>query len=138
FIPVWEFHHLFPGHGRCGSSRSDLIAIVVNQTNLQFLFFLIEFEQNGFEVHKDEIVAVFEAAHEFNRILSLGDYQTEDETNNVKTDVENVLKLVTYLREVVCHDGDWIKNMIILAAGIQPPSLQYVSKNPQNLSSFSK
>ncbi|KAF0470633.1 hypothetical protein F8M41_025364 [Gigaspora margarita] len=52
FVPVWEFHHLFPGHGKCGSSRSDFIAIVFNQTNIQFPFFLIEIEQNGFEVHK--------------------------------------------------------------------------------------
>ncbi|KAF0526874.1 hypothetical protein F8M41_013920 [Gigaspora margarita] len=158
FVPVWEFHHLFPGHGKCGSSRSDFIAIVFNQTNIQFPFFLIEIEQNGFEVHKDEIVAVSEAAHEFNRILSLGGYQSDDEVNqtrfhiglingtsiqfstleplydkqssklvyihtrntfslNIKTnslevDVESVLKLVSYLREVVCRDGAWIENMI--------------------------
>ncbi|RIB15562.1 hypothetical protein C2G38_2192120 [Gigaspora rosea] len=96
------------------------------------------------ETHKDEIAAVSEAVHEFNCILSLGGYQTDDKvnqtrfhiglingtsiqfssleplnkfslnikTNNLEADVESVLKLVSYLREVVCRDGAWIENMI--------------------------
>ncbi|KAF0526890.1 ran-binding protein 10 [Gigaspora margarita] len=96
FVPVWEFHHFFPGHDKCGSSRSDFIGIVFNQTNIRFPFFLIKFEQNGFEVHKDEIVT----------------FSLNIMTSNLETDVESVLKLVSYLREVVCRDGAWIENMI--------------------------
>ncbi|CAG8726861.1 12200_t:CDS:2 [Gigaspora margarita] len=74
--------HLKAGHGiqasqikvsSCnagyGSTRSDFAAIVNNNNDLQFAFFLVEFEQNGFEVHKDDIVVVAEAVHEFNRYL---------------------------------------------------------------------
>ncbi|CAG8671343.1 3747_t:CDS:2, partial [Ambispora gerdemannii] len=39
----------------------------------------VEFEQDGFEVHKDNVVIVAEAVHEFNRILSLIHYPTEEE-----------------------------------------------------------
>lgn len=42
FAPVWEFHHLIPGNGGQGSAKSDFSAIVSNQNDLQFVFFLIE------------------------------------------------------------------------------------------------
>ena len=44
----------------------------------------MEFENNGFEMHKDDVVAVAEAAHELNRILSLGHDLSEDEVNRTR------------------------------------------------------
>ncbi|CAI2179226.1 5312_t:CDS:2 [Funneliformis geosporum] len=78
FFTAWEFYHLVPGNGGRGSAKSDFSAIVRNKSDLQFAFFLAEFEQ---EVHKDDVVIVAEAAHEFNRILSLMHYPSEEEIN---------------------------------------------------------
>jgi hypothetical protein len=83
FVPLWEFHHLISGNGGQGSAKSNFSAIVSNQNDLQFAFFLIEFEQGGFEVHKDDVVIVAEATHEFNRILSLMHYPSEEEINKL-------------------------------------------------------
>lgn len=46
---------------------SPQLLITIMIYNLHF--FLVEFEQNGFEVHKDDIVVIAEAVHEFNRII---------------------------------------------------------------------
>ncbi|CAG8725603.1 5786_t:CDS:2, partial [Racocetra fulgida] len=151
FFPVWELKHLIPGNAGCGSSRSDFSAIVTNQDDIQFAFFLVEFERNGFECHKDNIVAIAEATHEFNRILSLAHDPSEDEVNQVRlhiglvnattihfsmlepvyneqqsrlvyvhhenlfsfnlhtqdpeVNIENSLKLITYIRETICADA---------------------------------
>ncbi|RUS14167.1 hypothetical protein BC937DRAFT_94251 [Endogone sp. FLAS-F59071] len=79
FIPVWELQHLIPRDASSGLSHFDFAALVKNQNDTQFAFFLVEFENNGFDVHKDDIVVVAEAAHKFNRILSLGHDLLEDE-----------------------------------------------------------
>lgn len=83
FLPTWELQHLISGNAGRGSSRSDFAAVTNNQDDQQFAFFLVEFENGGFEVHKDNVVVVAEAVHEFNRILSLVHYPTEDEINNM-------------------------------------------------------
>ncbi|CAG8624491.1 18882_t:CDS:2, partial [Racocetra persica] len=146
-----------PGNAGYGSARSDFAAIVNNNNDLQFAFFLVEFEQNGFEVHKDDIVVIAEAVHEFNRILSLMHYPEkevnetvlhiglvndttirfgslrpiyyqekstlfyiyEDEIlsfnlheKSMETNVERVLRLVTYLRETVCADRMRIRMLL--------------------------
>ncbi|CAG8810733.1 8723_t:CDS:2 [Cetraspora pellucida] len=77
-LPTWEFQHLISGNAGQGSSRSDFAAVVNNQSDLQFPFFLVEFENNGFEVHKDSVVVIAEAVHEFNRLLSFI-HPTEEE-----------------------------------------------------------
>ncbi|RIB03771.1 hypothetical protein C2G38_2122302 [Gigaspora rosea] len=83
FLPTWELQHLISGNAGRGSSRSDFAAVTNNQDDRQFAFFLVEFENGGFEVHKDNVVVVAEAVHEFNRILSLIHYPTEEEVNNL-------------------------------------------------------
>ncbi|CAG8561220.1 8696_t:CDS:2, partial [Ambispora gerdemannii] len=71
FEPVCELHHLIPGNGSEGSARSDFAAVVMNEKQGQFPFLIAEFEQQGFEVHKDFAVVVCEAVYELNRILSM-------------------------------------------------------------------
>ncbi|CAB4414271.1 unnamed protein product [Rhizophagus irregularis] len=66
FVNVWEFHHLIPGNVNKVQQNS---AIVSNQNDLQYSFFLIELKQGGFKVHKYDVAIVAEAMHEFNRIL---------------------------------------------------------------------
>ncbi|RIA88311.1 hypothetical protein C1645_826576 [Glomus cerebriforme] len=39
--------------------------------------------KGGFEVHKDDVAIVAEAMHEFNRILSLTHYPSEEEINKL-------------------------------------------------------
>ncbi|CAG8836636.1 20761_t:CDS:1, partial [Racocetra persica] len=83
FHPTWELQHLISGNAGRGSSRSDFAAVVNNQDGLQFTFFLVEFEKNGFEIHKDNVVIIAEAVYELNRILSLIHYPTEEEVNKI-------------------------------------------------------
>ncbi|CAG8836003.1 19470_t:CDS:2, partial [Gigaspora margarita] len=91
--------------------------------------------ENAGRVHKDNVVVVTEAVHEFNKILSLVHYPTEDEINNiwlhtaliyineeiltlnlnnidVENNVGNALRLATYLRETVCASGDIIRSLL--------------------------
>ncbi|RUP50452.1 hypothetical protein BC936DRAFT_139026 [Jimgerdemannia flammicorona] len=143
FIPVWELQHLIPGDGGCGSSRSDFAALVTNKNDTQFAFFLVEFENNGFEVHKDDVVAgaicqkMKSTEHGcisdlvnatkihlstlepvFNQQDSTLIYVHDSrlsfdlQTKDAETNVESVLKLVTYLRETVCEDGLWIRSFL--------------------------
>ncbi|CAG8626865.1 5812_t:CDS:2, partial [Diversispora eburnea] len=84
FVPVWELHHLISGNGGRGSARSDFGAIVTNHNDLQFLFFIVEFERGGFEIHKDNVVVVSEAVYEFNRILTLANNLSEEEVNRTR------------------------------------------------------
>ncbi|CAG8617016.1 9092_t:CDS:2, partial [Diversispora eburnea] len=70
FEPIWELNHLIPGNAKEGSSRSDFAAVILNSKQWQFPFFIVEFEQHGFEVHKDFAVVVCEAVFELNKILS--------------------------------------------------------------------
>ncbi|CAG8496475.1 7540_t:CDS:2 [Funneliformis caledonium] len=117
FLPTWELQHLIPGHAGQGSARSDFASIIINNNDLQFAFFIVEFEQAGFEIHKDEVVVVAELAYEFNRILSQMHYPTEMEVNETSlhfglAKVENVLRLITYLRETVCVDGMRIRSLL--------------------------
>ncbi|RIA99968.1 hypothetical protein C2G38_2130683, partial [Gigaspora rosea] len=78
----WEYHHQIPGNGGSGSARSDIAAVVFNDTDQQFPFFIAEFETDGFSVHKDEMVVAAEAAFEYNRILTAAYYLSEDEVNS--------------------------------------------------------
>ncbi|CAG8477322.1 6122_t:CDS:1, partial [Cetraspora pellucida] len=78
----WEFHHQISSNGESRSARSDFAAVVFNNTNQQFFFFIVEFETDGFLVHKDKIVVVAEAAFEYNRILTAVYYLSEDEVNS--------------------------------------------------------
>jgi hypothetical protein len=77
----WEYHHQIPGNGGCGSARSDFAAVIFNGSNQQFPFFITEFESDGFAVHKDTVAVVAEAAFEYNRILAVAYYLSEDEVN---------------------------------------------------------
>ncbi|CAI2184393.1 20278_t:CDS:2, partial [Funneliformis geosporum] len=52
-----------------GSSRSDFAAVILNSRHLHFPFFIVEFEQQGFKVHKDFAVIVCEDVFELNKIL---------------------------------------------------------------------
>jgi len=56
--PVWD-----------GSARSDFSAIVTNQKRVAFPIFIAEFEQNGFENHKDYAIVAAEGSFELTRIL---------------------------------------------------------------------
>ncbi|CAG8682426.1 2041_t:CDS:2 [Cetraspora pellucida] len=130
FVPVWELHHLISGNGSRGSARSDFGAIVTNRNDLQFPFFIVEFERGGFEIHKDNLVVVSEAVYEFNRILALAHDLSEEEVNRTRIhiglvndtrisfstitpkNIENALQLVTYLRETICEDGLWIETIL--------------------------
>ncbi|CAG8668002.1 9284_t:CDS:2 [Funneliformis caledonium] len=77
----WEYHHKIPGNGGCGSSRSDFAAVIFNGANQQFPFFITEFENDGFAVHKDAVAVVAETAFEYNRMLAVAYYLSEDEVN---------------------------------------------------------
>ncbi|CAG8453436.1 8769_t:CDS:2 [Diversispora eburnea] len=158
YVPVWELHHLISGNGGRGSARSDFAVIFTNHNNLQFPFFIVEFERDGFEIHKDNIVVVSEAVYELNRILALAHNLSEEEVNrtrihiglvndtrisfntitpafnqeestfvytnndkilsynlimdDIEKNIENVLKLVIYLRETICEDGLWIETIL--------------------------
>ncbi|CAG8525696.1 10490_t:CDS:2 [Funneliformis mosseae] len=117
----WEYHLKIPGNGGCGSFRSDSAAIIFNGANQQFPFFITEFENDGFAVHKDAVVVVAETAFEYNRMLTVAYYLSEDEVNatrlhiglvngttirlNQEADVASVLKIVAYLRTNVSR---WI------------------------------
>ncbi|RHZ61701.1 hypothetical protein Glove_346g62 [Diversispora epigaea] len=70
FEPIWELNHLIPGNAQEGSSRSDFAAVILNSKQWKFPFFIVEFGQHGFEVHKDFAVVVCEAVFELNKILS--------------------------------------------------------------------
>ncbi|CAG8736402.1 3108_t:CDS:2 [Cetraspora pellucida] len=70
FEPIWKLNHLFPGSAREGSSRSDFAAVILDSKQWQFPFFIVKFERQGFEVHKDFAVVVCEAVFELNKILS--------------------------------------------------------------------
>ncbi|CAG8535055.1 1603_t:CDS:2 [Ambispora gerdemannii] len=61
FVPIWEFHNLIPGDGGRGSAKSGFSAI------------------GRFEVHKDDVVIVAEATHEFNRMH----YPSDEEINKM-------------------------------------------------------
>ncbi|CAG8750204.1 9552_t:CDS:2, partial [Funneliformis caledonium] len=147
----WKYHHKIPGNGGCGSSRSDFAAVIFNGANQQFPFFITEFENDGFAVHKDAVAVVAETAFEYNRMLAVAYYLSEDEMNanclhiglvngttiylssmkvvydetksaliytyenngvtfklhteDQQADIVSVLKLVTYLRTNVYHNG---------------------------------
>ncbi|GES85531.1 hypothetical protein GLOIN_2v1543548 [Rhizophagus clarus] len=60
--PVWEFTHLILGQGDRGFSISDFAAVVVDQDERQYPFFLAEFASENTATHKDKIVVVSEAA----------------------------------------------------------------------------
>ncbi|RUS30548.1 hypothetical protein BC938DRAFT_479259 [Jimgerdemannia flammicorona] len=77
----WEYHHQIPGNGGTGSARSDFAAVILNEADQQFPFFIVEFEANGLSVHKDAMVAIAETAFEYNRILAAAPYLSEDEVN---------------------------------------------------------
>ncbi|CAG8654709.1 18747_t:CDS:2 [Dentiscutata erythropus] len=71
-----------------------------------------------------------EATHEFNKVLSLAYNPSEDEVNKTQllfglvnaatihfgmlkpTNIENALKLITYLRKAVCADGMQIRSLL--------------------------
>jgi len=137
----WEYHHQIPGNGGSGSARSDFAAVVFNDVDQQFPFFIAEFETDGFSVHKDEMVVAAEAAVEYNRIhiglingttIRLGSmkpiYDEEKQsliyaysmdnitfklnTGNKEADIASALKLVTYLRTNVCQDGLFLKTLL--------------------------
>ncbi|CAG8691205.1 9038_t:CDS:2, partial [Funneliformis mosseae] len=123
----WEYHHKFPGNVGCGSSRSDFAAVIFNGANQQFPFFITEFENDGFAVYKDAVAVVAETAFEYDRMLAVAYYLSEDEsmmkqsaliyayedngvtfklhTGDQQADIASVLKLVAYLRTNVYHDG---------------------------------
>ncbi|CAG8734852.1 41862_t:CDS:2, partial [Gigaspora margarita] len=86
----------------------------------------VEFETDGFSVHKDEMVVAAEAAFEYNRFLTAAYYLTEDEVNSsrlhiglingttihLEDDIASALKLVAYLRTIVCQDGISLKALL--------------------------
>ncbi|CAG8752897.1 6088_t:CDS:2, partial [Dentiscutata erythropus] len=57
-------------------------AIVTNYDNLQFPFFIVDFEREGFEIHKDNIVVVTETVYELNHILTLAYSLLEEKLPN--------------------------------------------------------
>src|SRR5581483_9600956 len=69
------------GNGGCGSARSDFAAVIFDGVNQQFPFFITEFENDGFAVHKDAVAVVAETAFEYNRMLAVAHYLSEDEVN---------------------------------------------------------
>ncbi|CAG8638912.1 6818_t:CDS:2, partial [Paraglomus occultum] len=75
-----QHHHLLPGNGRHGSARSDFAAVVLNERQQQLPFFIVEFQQDGFSVHKDYAVVVCEAVFEMNRILTMACLSSDEVT----------------------------------------------------------
>ncbi|CAJ0859965.1 18901_t:CDS:2, partial [Entrophospora sp. SA101] len=90
--PITSIIETFRDSGR-GSARSDFAAIVTNHN-----------------------VVVSEAAHEFNRMLTLARNLSEEEIN--RTCIHNGLvngtqiSFIVYLRETVCEDGLCIKTIL--------------------------
>src|SRR5438046_26918 len=157
-IVNWELNHLFTGNSKRDLWRSDFAAIFSTESNTPYVFFITEFEVDGFERHKDDIVVLAEGAFELNKIISSrGRFFPEDileirlhlalvnnthitfgsirpELNFEKTllyyiydrdlcsyelntgdkmqDIINVIKLISYLKQVVCEDGYRIKRLI--------------------------
>ncbi|CAI2172689.1 18540_t:CDS:2, partial [Funneliformis geosporum] len=111
-------------------NQNDYYYIIDTHTALTVSDHFIDFEQQGFEVHKDFAV-VYEAVFELNRILSRTQDLSPDEIMQIKIhvglindasinldvefynvqtghqhdDVKNILDLVVYLRQVVCSEG---------------------------------
>ncbi|KAG9302497.1 hypothetical protein G9A89_007201 [Geosiphon pyriformis] len=75
----WEYQPQIPGNSGKDSARSDFAAVVFTTLGQQFPFFIVEFEANGFSIHKDEIVVV--AVFEYNKFLATAPYMTEAEVN---------------------------------------------------------
>ncbi|CAG8549866.1 15915_t:CDS:2 [Cetraspora pellucida] len=76
----WEFHYQISGNGRSRSARSDFAAIVFNNTDQQFFFFIVEFETDRFSVHKDEMFVMAEVAFKYNCIFTVAYYLLKDKT----------------------------------------------------------
>lgn len=158
FNPVWELNHLFSGNSKRDFGRSDFAAIFVTEGNTPFVFFIAEFEVDGFERHKDDIVILAEGVFELNKIISSrGRFFSEDmleirlhlalinnthitfgsirpELNFEKTllyyiydrdlcsyelntgdkmqDIISVIKLISYLKQVICEDGYKIQRLL--------------------------
>ncbi|CAG8782777.1 15375_t:CDS:2, partial [Gigaspora margarita] len=55
-----------------------------SKKKLSIIAFVVEFERDGFEHHKDDVVIVAEAIHEFNQILSLVHNLLEEEVNQTQ------------------------------------------------------
>ncbi|KAJ3189158.1 hypothetical protein HDU85_002783 [Gaertneriomyces sp. JEL0708] len=69
YVPVWELQHLFPGNAAGGSSRSDYAACTIDVRGVVMPVFLVEFEVNGFHIHKDHLKAVSEAVFELTSMV---------------------------------------------------------------------
>ncbi|GBC09694.1 hypothetical protein RclHR1_09050004 [Rhizophagus clarus] len=157
--PIWEFTHLISGQGDKGYSISDFAAVVVDQDEGQYPFFLAEFASENAATHKDKIVVVSEAAYELGRILvtvkNLNEWEVNEirfhvatvggttinlstitpifneecsaliyvyrnehtfnlrhSNSNMESNVLEALRLITYLREIVCADGIRIKTIL--------------------------
>ncbi|CAG8550624.1 10329_t:CDS:2, partial [Ambispora gerdemannii] len=70
FEPIWELHHFFPVNAGKGSGRSDFATVFISEDKCQYAFFMLEFEVDEFEIHKDHAVILAEAVFEMNRTLS--------------------------------------------------------------------
>ncbi|CAG8795465.1 2736_t:CDS:2, partial [Racocetra persica] len=71
FNPIWELHHQVSASSGRGSARSDFACIITSPiTKEQYPFFILEFEVDGIQIHKDFAVVVSEAVHALNRIIS--------------------------------------------------------------------
>ncbi|GES94222.1 hypothetical protein GLOIN_2v1543548 [Rhizophagus clarus] len=88
--PVWEFTHLISSQGDRGFSISDFAAVVVDQDEGQYPFFLAEFASENAATHKDKIVVVSEAAYELNHILVIMENLDEWEVNKIRFYVATV------------------------------------------------
>nr|CAG8434360.1 9385_t:CDS:2 [Entrophospora candida] len=131
-----EYHHQILGNSGNGSARSDFTAVIFNSINQQFPFFIVEFETDGFVVHKDAITVVNATRLHIGLVngttICLGSMKAVyDEvkrsliyvygannatfklhTGNQEADIASALKLVTYLRTNICQDGMALKMLL--------------------------
>jgi hypothetical protein len=67
---VWELNHLIPENARKGSSKSDFAALISDPLQGLIPFFIVEFEVDGIDIHKDSNVVLAEGSFELTQILS--------------------------------------------------------------------
>ncbi|CAB4405815.1 unnamed protein product [Rhizophagus irregularis] len=127
FESIRELHHQILWMLECVA-----ISLVTKE---QYPYFIFEFEVGGVQVHKDFAVVVAEAAHALSRILSTHTFSEtkislirvhfalvnnfhiyvlcfELQSGCIGADIENVLNLIVYLRQIDCKDGLYLRNLL--------------------------
>ncbi|CAG8574125.1 11675_t:CDS:2 [Gigaspora margarita] len=130
FEPTWELHHQIPGDKfevdgvRIHKDFAVVVAEAVYTLNrILSTYIILESEISKVRVH----VALTNNAHirlgilrplynhESNCIIYIYDQDVKSfdlQSGCMETDIENVFNLINYLRQVVCKDGQYMKNLL--------------------------